>query len=98
MWWVGVVPTGLIELLDNTRPEPPPAELDLGHHVVHRADLVAVDRVLRRRCRRDDAELRAAVEAAPQVISGKAGLDALLDPNAVRRERDRVAVVADQCV
>src|ERR1700758_4475160 len=70
------------ERLVDMRPDPPPAELDLGHDVVYGADHVAVDRVLRWRCRGDDPELRAAVEAAPQVISRKAGLDPHLDANA----------------
>ena len=74
------------------RAEPPSAELDFGHEVVNRPDFVAVHRVLRWRCRPDDPELRAAIEAAPQVVSRKPGLDALLDPIAVRGERDRVAV------
>ena len=81
------------------RPEPPPAELPTLVTTLYTAWISSPLIVYSgRRCRPDDPELRSTIQTAPQVISGKAGLDALLDPNAVRRERDRVAVVADQCV
>src|SRR5277367_4807867 len=72
---------------------PPPGERGLGDHVELGPHPFAIDIELWRRAGFDYPELRAAIQAAPQVISGESGLDAHLDPNAVRRERDLVTVV-----
>src|SRR3984957_13728722 len=77
---------------------PPSGERRLGDHVELRPYSVAVDLELRRRAGLDDPELRAAIQTAPQVFPGKPGLDAHLDSDAVRRERDLVTVVAGQRV
>src|SRR5277367_3857781 len=76
----------------------PSGERRFGDHVELRPHPVAVDLELRRRAGLDDPELRSTIQAAPQVISGKPGLDAHLDPDAVRRERDLVTVVVGQRV
>src|ERR1700722_18703665 len=77
---------------------PSPGERRFGDHVELRSHPVAIDLELRRSAGLDDAELRAAIQAAPQVISREPGLDAHLDPNAVRRERDLIAVMTRQRV
>src|ERR1700722_15959819 len=76
----------------------PSGERRLGDHVELRPHSVAVDLELRRRAGLDDPELQATIQAAPQVVSGKPGLDAHLDPDAAGRERDLVTVVAGQRV
>src|SRR6201992_513973 len=82
--------------LVDVRAYSPSGERRFGDHVEPRPHPVAVDLELRRRAGFDDPELRAAIQAAPQVVSGKPGLDAHLDPNAVRRERDLVTLVSGQ--
>src|SRR6202012_51456 len=84
--------------LVDVRAYPPSGERRLGDHVELRPHPVAVDFELRRCGSRDDPELRAAIQAAPQVVSGKPGLDAHLEPDAVRREGDVSAAMARQRV
>src|ERR1700744_2652955 len=74
------------ESLVDVRAHPAPGQPRLGDHVELCAHPVAVDLELRRCALLDDPELRAAIQTAAQVISGKTGLDAHLDANAVRRE------------
>src|SRR3984957_18413381 len=76
----------------------PSGERGLGDHIELGPHPIAVDLELRRRAGLDDPELQATIQAAPQVVSGKPGLDAHLDPDAVRGERDLVTVVAGQRV
>ena len=77
---------------------PPPADARLGHDVIHRPHLVTADRVRGLGGRFDDSVLRSAFQAAPQMTSGKPGLDALFDTDAAGGEGDCVTVVAHQCV
>ena len=56
------------ERLVDVRADPPAGDGRLGHQVEPSPDLVAVDGELGRRRRLDDAVLRAAIEAAAQVI------------------------------
>src|SRR5437588_5636645 len=86
------------EDLVDPRAQPTATEGGLGEHLVHRVHLVAGDAVVRRGRARDDPVLRPAIEAAPQVVSGKTVLDPLLDAGAVLREGNRIAVMADKCV
>src|SRR5271156_748544 len=67
-------------------------------HIELRPHPVAIDIELRRSAGFDDPELRSAIEAAPQVVSGKSGLDAHLDPDAVGCEGDLIAVVVRERV
>src|SRR5271154_6066502 len=76
----------------------PSRDRGFGDHIELRPHPVAVDIELRRSAGLDDPELRAAIQTAPQVVSGKPGLDAHLDPNTVRRERDLIAVVVRERV
>jgi hypothetical protein len=100
MWWILAFPLGLsagitkVSLTRAAGRRPPNAAF--RRHVVRRVHLVAVDAVIRRRGIGDDPVLRAAIEAASQVISGKPVFEPLLDPGAPGRERNGVAVVADE--
>src|SRR5947209_12482610 len=75
---------------------PAPGQRRLGDHIELGTHPVAVDVELGRCTRLDDPKLRTTIQAAPQVVSGESGLDAILDPNAVRRERDVIATVVGQ--
>src|ERR1700712_5544228 len=64
---------------------PAPGQRRLGDHIELGTHPVAVD-IERGRCARlDEPELRTAIQAAAQVVSGEPGLDAILDPNTIRR-------------
>jgi hypothetical protein len=60
---------------------------------VRRVHPLTVDRELAVGCGFDDAILRAAIQAAPQVIPREPRLNALLDADAVRREWHRLGIV-----
>src|SRR5271169_2518302 len=76
----------------------PTGEPGFCDHIELRPHPVAIDIELRRSAGFDDPELRSAIEAAPQVVSGKSGLDAHLDPDAVGCEGDLIAVVVRERV
>ncbi len=61
-------------------------------------DPIALDGELRCRRGQNDAVLRTAVQAAPQVISRETRLDPELDASAVRGERHCARIVAHQRV
>jgi hypothetical protein len=75
-----------------------PEQRGLGDDRERRVHLIAVDGEVAIGGGCDDPVLRTAIQTAPQVVSGKPGLDALLDANAVRRERHRITVVAGKRV
>jgi F420H(2)-dependent quinone reductase len=78
--------------------KPPPTKPGLRDHFERGVHFVAVDPEIAVSGGGDDAVLQSPIEAAPQVVSGESGLDALLDANAVGRERHRIPVMADQRV
>jgi len=70
----------------------------LGDDGERRVHLITVDSEIAVGGSGDDAVLRTAIQAAPQMISGEAGLDALFDADAIRREGHGIACVAGERV
>ena len=85
---------GLVDACHNA----PSGQRGLGDDGERRMHLVTVHGQFPIRGSGDDAVLRTPIQAAPQVISREAGLEAHLDAGAVGRERDGVGVMADQGV
>ena len=97
MWWIWPS-RGEEERLVDVGANPAAGQRRFGEEVELGPHLVAGDGELRRRRRCDDPVLRAAIEAAAQVISRESRLQADLDAGAVRRERHVVGPVAGQRV
>ena len=73
-----------------------PGERGVGDDGERRMHLVAVHDELAIGSAADHAILRSTIQAAAQVISGEAGLEANFDTDAIVSERDSVGVVTDQ--
>ena len=96
MWWILPSDAGIrnVSLTGATTRRPGQLGLrDDGERGMH---FVPIDGELAVGGCGDDAVLRSTIKAAPQVISGEAGLDALLDADAIRREGHGIAVVAGE--
>jgi hypothetical protein len=89
---------GDYECLLGVRNHTASPDLDLEDDGECRADFVTDDRELAVANLFEEAVLRTAIQAAPQVISGESGLEAVFDADAVACERHHVGIVADEGV